>query len=374
MQKAAPSKSPKPQPQPPHPRPLRKGDTAAPPSPSRTPRVGTAALAAYVGLGIHSPAEAGTRQESPRQGRLALQGIWGARTSPSGGFYCPRIPLLAHSSFARRVFLTEWMTQDSREPNCATVYLTTPPSCADGWKSSRCTRGGVGAGSSLLSRPVDRCKQFRGSPSISQYLNALLQLNPPPKHGSVTEKGLLVQVFGLIQTFPIGKTRAPNAAVHSLSYFPWSGDSAERLSLHASMLRAPECLYRSRNVHERPHFCHQRERGHKLTRRTPSALSAGRSPVGPRRERKRAPAGGRFAVCKGVWGSEPGPARALGEGASDAPREGRRTHRTSRTSTRRRPRSRRPCAGPRRRRRPTPPSRRPTASSFRIFCPERLLR
>ena len=30
--------------------------------------------------------------------------------------------------------------------------------------------------------------------------------------------------------------------------------------------------------------------------------------------------------------------------------------------------------GPRRRRRPTPPSRRPTASSFRIFCPERLLR
>ena len=43
----------------------------------------------------------------------------------------------------------------------------------------------------------------------------------PPKRGPVTEKGLLVQVFGLIQTFPIGKTRAPNAAVHSLSYFPW---------------------------------------------------------------------------------------------------------------------------------------------------------
>lgn len=26
------------------------------------------------------------------------------------------------------------------------------------------------------------------------------------------------------------------------------------------MLRAPECLYKSKNVHERPGFCHQRTR------------------------------------------------------------------------------------------------------------------
>ena len=37
--------------------------------------------------------------------------------------------------------------------------------------------------------------------------------------------------------------------------------AAERLSLHASMLRAPECLYKSRNVYERPGFCHQRGAG-----------------------------------------------------------------------------------------------------------------
>lgn len=75
MQKAAPSKSPKPQPQPPHPRPLRKGDTAAPPSPSRTPRVGTAALAAYVGLGLHSPAGAGTHREGPCRSRRVTSRI-----------------------------------------------------------------------------------------------------------------------------------------------------------------------------------------------------------------------------------------------------------------------------------------------------------
>lgn len=185
-----------------------------------------------------------------------------------------------------------------------------------------------------------------------------------------------MQVFGLIQTFQSGKPEPRTQPSIPCRISPGQALATERLSLHASMLRALECLYKSRNVHERPSFCHRDGNGtpSKRPRRTPSALSAGRSPVGPRRERKRAPAGGRFAVCKGVWGSEPGPARALGEGASDAPREGRRTHRTSRTSTRRRPRSRRPCAGPRRRRRPTPPSRRPTASSFRIFCPERLLR
>lgn len=50
----------------PHPKPLRRGDTAVPPSPSREPlRVGTAALAAHAGPGIHSPAGAGTHQESP---------------------------------------------------------------------------------------------------------------------------------------------------------------------------------------------------------------------------------------------------------------------------------------------------------------------
>lgn len=165
--------------------------------------------------------------------------------------------------------------------------------------------------------------------------------------------------------------------------------AAERLSLHASMLRAPECLYRSRNVHERPSFCHQRERGHKLTRRTPSALSAGPIPRGPAPRTQKSPRRGRFAVCKGVWGREPGPAGALGERLTTrkgegpqarinwkaqgrgAPRGGAPDEWLSRTGTRWRPRSRRPCAGPRRLRRPTLRSWRPIASSFRIFCPQR---
>lgn len=161
-----------------------KATRPPPPSPSRTPRRRGRPPSPHTSASafILPPRPAPSRK--PPTGEARAQGIWGARTSPSGGFYCPRIPLLAHSSFARRVFLTEWMTQDSREPNCATVYLAVPPSCADGWKSSRCTRGGVGAGSSLLSRPVDRCKQFRGSPSIPQYLNALLQLKPPPPNAA----------------------------------------------------------------------------------------------------------------------------------------------------------------------------------------------
>lgn len=218
--------------------------------------------------------------------------------------------MLAHSSFARRVFLTEWMTQDSREPNCATVYLAAPPSCADGWKSSRCTRGGVGAGSSLLSRPVDRCKQFRGSPSIPQYLNALLQLKPPPpKRGSVTEKGLLVQVFGLIQTFPIGKTRAPNAAVHSLSYFPWSGVSHRTPFPPCQHAPRPQCLYKSRNVHERPSFCHRDGNGtpSKRPRRTPSALSAGPIPRGPAPRTQKSPRRGPVRCLQGGLGKRTGP-------------------------------------------------------------------
>lgn len=135
----------------------------------------------------------------------------------------------------------------------------------------------------------------------------------PPKRGSVTEKGLLVQVFGLIQTFPIGKTRAPNAAVHSLSYFPWSGDSAERLSLHASMLRAPECLYRSRNVHERPSFCHRDGNGtpSKRPRRTPSALSAGPIPRGPAPRTQKSPRRGPVRCLQGGLGKRTGP----GEGS-----------------------------------------------------------
>ena len=138
-----------------------------------------------------------------------------------------------------------------------------------------------------------------------------------------------------------------------------------------------------------PVFVTSREREPKRTRRTPSALSAGPIPSEPAPRTQESPRRGRFAVCKGVWGREPGPAGALGERLTTrkgegpqarinwkaqgrgARREGRRTRRTSRTSTRKRPRSRRPCAGPRRLRRPTLRSWRPIASSFRIFCPQR---
>ena len=111
MQKPAPPKLPKPQPQHPHPKPLRRGDTAAPLPPPHAP------LASGRPPSPHTPAPAFIRplgpapigkalveadelpagspessclgrhsSESPRQGRFALQGIWGARTSPSGGF------------------------------------------------------------------------------------------------------------------------------------------------------------------------------------------------------------------------------------------------------------------------------------------------
>ena len=92
-------------------RPLRRGDTAAPLPPPHAP------LASGRPPSPHTPAPAFIRppgpapiekalveadelpagspessclgrrsSESPRQGRLALQGIWGAQTSPSGGF------------------------------------------------------------------------------------------------------------------------------------------------------------------------------------------------------------------------------------------------------------------------------------------------
>lgn len=156
----------------PHPKPLRRGDTAVPPSPSREPlRVGTAALAAHAGPGIHSPAGAGTHQESPTgagthqklpsrptlikkapaRGGSRCKGSGEREPPPPGGFsVSPASPCARIRHLIVAFLLTEWMTQDSREPNCATVYLSMPPSCADGWKSSRCTRGGVGAGSSLL--------------------------------------------------------------------------------------------------------------------------------------------------------------------------------------------------------------------------------
>lgn len=91
-----------------------------------------------------------------------------------------------------------------------------PPSCADGWKSSRCTRGGVGAGSSLL---VKRSHEQRDARvyfipyfSKSRVFEIRADLRTPyfnsdlialfsflfPKRDSVTETGLLVQVFGLI--------------------------------------------------------------------------------------------------------------------------------------------------------------------------------
>lgn len=55
--------------------------------------------------------------------------------------------------------------------------------------------------------------------------------------------------------------------------------AAERLSLHASMLRAPECLYKSRNVHERPGFCHQRGAGAQAD--ATNAIGAKRRPDPP---------------------------------------------------------------------------------------------
>lgn len=64
MQKPAPPKLPKPQPQHPHLKTTPKRRHGRPaPSPSRTPRVGTAALAAHAGPGLHSPAGAGTPRE-----------------------------------------------------------------------------------------------------------------------------------------------------------------------------------------------------------------------------------------------------------------------------------------------------------------------
>lgn len=180
----------------------------------------------------------------------------------------------------------------------------------------------------------------------------------------------------LYRHFQSGKPEPRTQPSISCRISPGQALATERLSLHASMLRALECLYKSRNVHREAQLLSPRWERNSFQADATNAIGAKRRPDPPwaLAANAKEPRRGRFAVCKGVWGSEPGPARALGEGASGARREGRRTRRASRTSTRRRPRSRRPCAGPQRRRRPTPPSRRPTASSFRIFCPERLLR
>lgn len=131
----------------------------------------------------------------------------------------------------------------------------------------------------------------------------------PPKRGSVTEKGLLVQVFGLIQTFPIGKTRAPNAAVHSLSYFPWSGVSHRTPFPPCQHAPRPQCLYKSRNVHERPSFCHRDGNGtpSKRPRRTPSALSAGPIPRGPAPRTQKSPRRGPVRCLQGGLGKRTGP-------------------------------------------------------------------
>lgn len=133
----------------------------------------------------------------------------------------------------------------------------------------------------------------------------------PPKRGSVTEKGLLVQVFGLIQTFQSGKPEPRTQPSIPCRISPGQALAAERLSLHASMLRALECLYKSRNVHERPSFCHQREWGHKRTRRTPSALSAGPIPRGPAQRTQKSPRRGPVRCLQGGLGKRTGP----GEGS-----------------------------------------------------------
>ena len=167
-----------------------------------------------------------------------------------------------------------WMTQDSREPNCATVYLSMPPSCADGWKSSRCTRGGVGAGSSLL---VKRSHEQRDARvyfipyfSKSRVFEIRADLRTPyfnsdlialfsflfPKRDSVTETGLLVQVLDLYRHLQSGKSEPRTQPSGSSCILPGQAIAAERLSLHAGMLRISECLYKSRNAHEEAAFCH----------------------------------------------------------------------------------------------------------------------
>ena len=76
MQKPAPPKLPKPQPQHPHLKTTPKRRHGRPaPSPSRTPRVGTAALAAHAGPGLHSPAGAGTHREGPCRSRRVTSRI-----------------------------------------------------------------------------------------------------------------------------------------------------------------------------------------------------------------------------------------------------------------------------------------------------------
>ena len=135
----------------------------------------------------------------------------------------------------------------------------------------------------------------------------------PPKRGSVTEKGLLVQVFGLIQTFQSGKPGPRTQPSIPCRISPGQALATERLSLHASMLRALECLYKSRNVHERPSFCHRDGNGtpSKRPRRTPSALSAGPIPRGPAPRTQKSPRRGPVRCLQGGLGKRTGP----GEGS-----------------------------------------------------------
>lgn len=94
---------------------------------------------------------------------------------------------------------------------------------------------------------------------------------------------------------------------------PGQALATERLSLHASMLRALECLYKSRNVHERPSFCHRDGNGtpSKRPRRTPSALSAGPIPRGPAPRTQKSPRRGPVRCLQGGLGKRTGP----GEGS-----------------------------------------------------------
>lgn len=160
------------------------------PSPSRTPRVGTAALAAHAGPGLHSPAGAGTHREGPCRSRRVTSRI--ARKL---------LPRPTHQKAPARGG-SRCKGSGERKP---------PPPGA--FSTSRASNVLASYSSNFSETPPKKPFGFP-IPKLFGF--------PIPKHGSVTEKGLLVQVFGLIQTFPIGKTRATNAAVHSLSHFPWS--------------------------------------------------------------------------------------------------------------------------------------------------------
>ena len=189
------------------------------PSPSRTPRVGTAALAAHAGSSafirppgpapIGRPLSKPTSYQQDRPESLCLgrpirkalpgggsrcKGSGGARNPPPGGGFPLPAPLNVLASYFSNFFLQPPKT--FRLPNPQTLSVSIP------------------------------------------------------KHGPATEKGLHVQVFGLIQTFPvIGKTRATNAAaVHS--FIAFLVDVSRRTPfLHAACSAPPNACI-SRETHE----------------------------------------------------------------------------------------------------------------------------